>query len=369
MEPTGVTRGQNAVHVMPMDWSAADGVLGTLLERIDPSRAETQVLVLTADAESASAAADRLVTVAGNREISILPATGGPRASRLLRATPAHVVTGAPDALVALLQASALKADAVRTVVFAWLDPILDTPEAAPLETLLGELPKEGARVVLASELSPAIEALIERYARRARRSVEAADAGAPQGAEFVTTSAAGRGTTLRRLLDALDLPRAELYARSEDAKSEAARIVRALGYQASALRVISSPSEGTTDPLVLLELPATRAEMQALSGAAGRRVYAILQPSQLKSLRAILGGGALTPISMIDAAERARGRDTALHVPRCARCSRRATCAARCWRWSRCSVSSTASRSRQPRFGCWSCSARNGRWRRRWPR
>ena len=150
-EPTGVTRGQNAVQVMPQDWSAAERVLATLVDRIDMSRAQTQLLVVTADAEHAAAAAQAIVAAIGERPITVLAATASPRAARLLRVAPAHVVTGAPAELVALLQGSALKPESVRSVVFAWLDPILETPDAAPLETLLGELPKDGARVVLAS--------------------------------------------------------------------------------------------------------------------------------------------------------------------------------------------------------------------------
>lgn len=313
-ELPGVTRSQNAVHVIPMDWSAAESVFSPLVDRIDPARSETQMLVLTPDGESASAAADRLVSVAGDRAISVLPATGGPRASRLLRTMPAHIVTGAPAALVSLLQASALKPAGVKVVVFAWLDPILETPDATPLETLLGELPKEGARVVLASELTPAYEALIERYARRARRSVEGDETLVPISGEYITTSLAARGTTLRRLLDALDLPRAEVYARGPEARAEAARVVRALGYPSDAIRVVTTATE-STDPLVLLELPSSRSELQALAAAGTRRVYAIVQANQLKSLNAMFGGGELTPISLIDAAERARGRDASLRA------------------------------------------------------
>src|SRR4029079_18020819 len=156
-----------------------------------------------------AAAAHAVVSAVGDRDITVIAATASPRASRLLRATPAHVVTGAPAELAALLQGSALKPESVRGVVFAWLDPILETPDAAPLENLLGELPKDGARVVLASELTPAYEALIERYARRARRDVEAPSAEnvAPLSAEYVATSPSARGNSLRRLLDSLDLP------------------------------------------------------------------------------------------------------------------------------------------------------------------
>ncbi len=316
-EPTGVTRGQNVVHVMPLDWSAADHLLSTLVDRIDPARAETQLLVVTADADSAVAAADALVLAAGDRHISVIAATASPRAARLLKSSPAHVVTGAPGELVALLQGSALKPASVRGVVFAWLDPILGTTDAAPLETLLGELPKEGARVVLAAELTPSLEALIERYARRARRAPDGASdaSGAPIKAEYVATSAVGRIATLRRLLDALDLPRAVLYARSDVLRMDAVRVARAFGYPAEAVRVISDATDASADPLVLLELPTTRDAMRALAGTLGRRIYALVQPSQLASLRGLLGGGMVTPLSLIEAAERARGHDAALRA------------------------------------------------------
>lgn len=316
-EPTGVTRGQNAVHVMPLDWSAAERVLATMVDRIDPTRADTQLLVVTADAESAAAAADALVHAAGDRAVRVVAATSSPRASRLLKLSPSHVVAGAPAELVALLQGSALKPESVRGVLFAWLDPILGTVDAAPLETLLGELPKEGARVVLAGELTPAFEELIERYARRARRAVEAAPEAAgvgPLNVEYVTTAGTARAATLRRLLDALDLPRAVLYARTEPARRDAMRIARALGYPADAVRMSDEGGEtSAADPLVLVELPTSREELRALVGASPRRIYALVQPSQLASLRALLGGGTMTPVALIEAAERARGKDAAM--------------------------------------------------------
>src|SRR5215210_7496683 len=62
-EPTGVTRGQNAVHVVPLDWSALGRVLSPLVERIDVGRAEPQMLVVTADAAAAAAAAEAIVAI------------------------------------------------------------------------------------------------------------------------------------------------------------------------------------------------------------------------------------------------------------------------------------------------------------------
>lgn len=314
-QPAGVSRGQNAVHVMPWDWTAAEQVLGTLVDRIDISRAEPQLLIVTADAENAAQAAAAIVRIAGDRDVRVVAATASPRAARLLKQFPAQVITGAPAELVALLQGSALKPESVRGVLFAWLDTILETPDAQPLETLLGELPKEGARVVLASEMTPALEALVERYARRARRVSEAAPAAdaTPLSAEYVAVSDASRLVSLRRLLDALDLPRAVLYARSGALGEQAVSVARSLGYPADAVRAAEGAASDTGDPLVLVELPSSRDELRALTGASHRRIYALVLPSQLGSLRALLGGGAVTPVTLLDAAERARGRDAAM--------------------------------------------------------
>ena len=315
-EPTGVTRGQNAVQVMPLDWSAAEQVLATLVDRIDAARADTQLLIVTSDAENAASAAQAIVSAIGSRAISVVAATASPRAARLLRASAAHVVTGAPAELVTLLQASALKSESVKGIVFGWLDPILETADATPLETLLGEMPKDAARVVLAAELSPATEALIERYARRARRAVDAGDeAAASIAAEYVSSSPTARGASLRRLLDALDLPRAQLYARTDAVKSEGLAIARSLGYGDDAVSLAAAGQAASNDPLVLLELPASREEMRALVGAGARKLYALIQPSQLGSLRVLLNGGMVTPVALIEAAERARGKDAALRA------------------------------------------------------
>jgi ATP-dependent RNA helicase DeaD len=316
-EPAGVSRGQNAVHVMPWDWAAAEPVLATLLDRIDSSRAEPQLLVITPDAENAAMAAAAIVRVSRNHDVRVVAATASPRAARLLRQFPAQVITGAPAELVALLQGSALKPESVRGVVFAWLDTILGTPDAQPLENLLGELPKEGARIVLATETTPELEALVERYARRARRVAEPAAATdvAPLSADYVTVTDASRLVTLRRLLDALDMPRAAIYARHTMIRDQAAAIVRSLGYPADAVRVEAEGSGDSADPLVLVELPASREELRRLVGATPRPIHALVLPSQVASLRALLGGGAVAPITLLDAAERARGREAALRA------------------------------------------------------
>jgi len=115
-ESTGVTRGQNAVHALPLDWAALARVLGPIVDRIDLARSEPQLLVVTSDAESAAAAADALVGIVGVREVRVLAVSNSPRAARLLKSAPPHIVVGAPAELVALLRSSALKAESAATI-------------------------------------------------------------------------------------------------------------------------------------------------------------------------------------------------------------------------------------------------------------
>ena len=82
-QPAGVSRGQNAVHVMPWDWTAAEQVLGTLVDRIDISRAEPQLLIVTADAENAAQAAAAIVRIAGDHDERGVGGSARPRAARL----------------------------------------------------------------------------------------------------------------------------------------------------------------------------------------------------------------------------------------------------------------------------------------------
>jgi len=73
-----VTRGQNAVVVLPHDWASIAEFLAPLIERIDPDVADPQLVVATADADVAAiviAASARLI---GERPIRVLAATSAP---------------------------------------------------------------------------------------------------------------------------------------------------------------------------------------------------------------------------------------------------------------------------------------------------
>ncbi|MGZ8376391.1 MAG: DbpA RNA binding domain-containing protein [Gemmatirosa sp.] len=355
------TRSQHVVYTLPHDWGTIPQFLGSALERLDADAAETQLLIVTPDAETALAVAEAALAMrdagrgAAGAASPVLAVTRVDRAVRQLRARPAAAVAADPAALGALLRASALKLDTVRTLVLAWADDILESPDAGELDVLLTELPKESARTLVAATMTDDVEALIERALRRPRRITPAAPATvpAPLAMSFVATAPSARPATLRRVLDELDPASATVIVASSESEAEARRAVRALGYAvtgdasgamadaddaagtdavADAQRALGT-SSGATGPqvsiaradaaaalpvqqalVVLYDLPTSREERDRVAAARAVQVVALLQPRQLPALRA-LSGGAVRPLVLRDLGRREEARDTALRA------------------------------------------------------
>jgi ATP-dependent RNA helicase DeaD len=313
--PGAVTRSQNVVYIVSHDWASISYFLAPLIERVDEKAAEPQVLVLAADAEAAASISGAAVKLAGERDIGIIAATSMARTARLLKTLHAHVVIGDPATILELVRGSSLRLSTVRAVAFAWADAMLTEAGATEaIATLLADVPKEAARTIATTEVTPAVEDLIERYARRARRVTSAPTSDTtPIAVEYVTTAESARSITLRRLLDALDLDNAAVFVRNESASREANDLLRSLGYSGERAPVRVSHGGGSPATVILYDLPASREELTEAMGASARRVIAMIQPRQLSSLRALAGGGRLRPLSLPDSGTRLRNRDEAV--------------------------------------------------------
>ena len=315
----GVTRGQNVVYQMPHDWASIAHILAPVLDRIDDASNAVQLLIVCADAEAAASASASVVRLAGSRPLHAIAATTARRAARLLRNGGAQVVAGAPPELLGLIQGSSLKLDQTRAVILAWVDELIAGGEEGMLETLMAEVPKDAPRIVVANDITSEVEALIERYARRARRvaphaSETLSDAGV--ALQYVTVSSAGRLPALRRLLDDVDPARAVVYVRGDDSEREVRDLLRALGYgdhrtsDEAGVRVARAAGPGDWDLIVLYDIPASREELSEAVGPQPTRVVALAQPRLLGSLRVLAGGAPVSPYTLSDAGLRARSRE-----------------------------------------------------------
>src|SRR6476659_7882036 len=234
-----VSRSQNLVYTLPHTTESVAEFLTPALARIYPAAGATQVVVVTRDAETALTISETVLRLSGPAGIEVVLITSASRACRIFKTRPVLAVAGTAGELAALVRASLLKVDSVRTIALAWVDDILEEGAAtvAALEALLGEL-GEAARVIVARKTSPRVEDFAERYARRARR-VGAPETEAPMvPADYempiirhVTVARSARPSALRKLLDDLDPPSAVIVARDETSANEATQILRTLGY------------------------------------------------------------------------------------------------------------------------------------------
>ena len=306
-----VSRSQNVVYVIPHDGASVTQFLSPAIDRVDEKTRDVQLLVITSDLEVAAITAAAAVKLTKGRDVSIVAATSARRAATLLRARPAQVVTGTPETIVEMLKGASIKLETVRTACLVWADELVTRGSAAALETLMAELPKDGARIVVTSELTGPVDELLERYARRARRVLSAAhESDQPVSVEYVTVSGNSRLSSLRRVIDEADPRTAMVFAREAESTIAAGDLLRALGYDGDSAPVkIGLVAPPGTDLVVLLDLPASRSEMwEAASGA--KRAVALIQPRQLASLRALAAGGAVKSFTLPESALRARDRD-----------------------------------------------------------
>jgi ATP-dependent RNA helicase DeaD len=306
-EAGAVTRNQNVVYAMPHDWASIAQFLAPLLERIDESSQDIQVLVITPDADVAAAVSASAVKLLEGRNVQTLAATSPARAARLARIKPPHLIAASPATLVELMCIAAIKLDTVRSICLAWADEIIARDGSAALETVMAEVPKDAARVIVAADVSAEVEALVERYARRARRIPPSTAEGKPTAIEYVTVSSHARLNALRRVLDALDPKSATVFVRDRDRIADVNDLLRSIGSDAN-VRVAMAAAPGD-DAVILFDLPASREELNEAAGAAGRAV-ALVQPRQLTSLRALAAGGAIKPYTLPESGKTARDFD-----------------------------------------------------------
>jgi ATP-dependent RNA helicase DeaD len=310
-ERPAVARNQNVLHVLPHDAAAVSQFIEPALERLDPESAETQLLVLTPDSETAVLIAEAATRARTGTPARVLPVTAWRRALRLQRVRPATVIAGTPSDILELIRASAIKLDSVNTLVLAWADVMSDAA-GEPLEAVMAEVPKDAARVIVASHLTPAVEALAERYARRARRShATTVVEGIPVDLRYVAIAPQARASALRRLLDDTDPERAGVFVRSDEAAKEVADTLRAIGIAEEDPSIVITRGEPVENVslVVLYESPMSAEALQTLAES-GSAVIALATARQIPALRALASGGRVTPFVLSGPGARARSRD-----------------------------------------------------------
>lgn len=317
------SRSQNVVHFLPRTTDALARVIMPGLERIDPSQAALQVMVVTPDAESAVMVGDVVATLSAAQGVEVLPVTSANRAARMLAERPVHAIAGPATELQSLIQRSAIKLDTLRTIVLAWVDEDLATTPATlgALESIFGELPKETTRILIARRATPDVDKLIDSHLRTARRmtppeadaSPVAQIAPASPSVHYVSVSSASKPAALRRLLDELDPPSATIVVRDAASEADATQTVRSLGYRRTddPIRVARYESIPASHTVILYDSPVMPSEIASASAIGPVQIVALTTPRDVISLHELTD--ALVPLTLEGPGAAARSRDAVL--------------------------------------------------------
>lgn len=310
-------RSQNVVHVLPQSIDSVPRFLTGPLERIDPAAGGVQLVVVTADPESAVALAGAVLKLTGPGGIELFPVTSARRAARLIQGRSVLAIAGTPWDLAEMIRTSSLKLSHARTLVVAWADDFFEgDPDAtAALELVMTELPKDAARTVVTGKADHRVDAFVERYLRRARRmdEHETADDAEPVSLQYVTVSPTSRLIALRRLLDDLDPPSAELIVGPDEAEADVSALLRTLGYpDGGSIKVGRGDVVSPTHAVIYYGMPASRKQLAAAMAVSPVATVALIQPREIQALRR-MAGGEVKPLTLPNAAKTARDRERAL--------------------------------------------------------
>jgi len=249
-------RGHNLVASTPPVPAYAAPALGGLLSRLGEG-GRSLLLSPPGQLDEWGALAHALAQDAG---IRVQVAHGTARAMRRLKADAVDLVIATPETALTLLSRSALSMDALTSLFLAWPE---SWGEEDSITALMQDLPKETQRVIYTAA-PDRVEALVERYARKALTTGAPALESTPSGpVRTVSVSWARRVPALAELVELLDPASMVIWTAD---RSHHPAIAQAVALADPELRLVTgdAPAAGT---IVAFDLP-TAERLQQLAKA-----------------------------------------------------------------------------------------------------
>jgi len=250
-------RGHNLVASTPPVPAYAAPALGGLLSRLGEG-GRSLLLSPPGQLDEWGALAHALAQDAG---IRVQVAHGTARAMRRLKADAVDLVIATPETALTLLSRSALSMDALTSLFLAWPE---SWGEEDSITALMQDLPKETQRVIYTAA-PDRVEALVERYARKALTTGAPALESTPSGpVRTVSVSWARRVPALAELVELLDPASMVIWTAD---KSHHPAIAQTVALADPELRLVTgdAPAAGT---IVAFDLPsAERLQQLAKAG------------------------------------------------------------------------------------------------------
>ena len=301
-------RNTSVAHFLAPHWGRIADRLAPVLDRDGGEPGDTpRALICVPDSSAAVelAAALRAERPAMAR---ILPVTDALRAARVIKTYGAPIVIATPTDTERLLAASALPLEALQVIALVAADEF----DADQLATVMASVPKEARRVLVASDATPMVEVLLERYFHKAHRLADdATSETTPAAVQFQLVRGTGAAAAVPALLDDLDPPSTAIVTLDPDAVHAA---LAAHGYPTDAplVQVSDGAAPANVALVIFVGLPSATAFETAMQAHPGRAV-ALIAPRQLGALRRLAGGAGVTPFTTRRATSAARAQDERL--------------------------------------------------------
>jgi ATP-dependent RNA helicase DeaD len=265
--PTGT--GKTAAFALP------------LLARIDTSRQQVQVMVLTPTRELAIQVAEAFQRYASHlKGFHVLPVYGGQDYTGQIRQLKrgVHVVVGTPGRIMDHMRRGTLKLDALQTLVLDEADEMLRMGFIDAVEWILEQTPAERQMALFSATMPKEIQRIARRHLREPREiAIKARTATAETIRQrYWLVSGLHKLDALTRILEVEPFDALLLFVRTKVATTELAVRLQARGYAAEALngdmpqkqreQMVERLKQGSLDILVATDVAARGLDVDRIS-------------------------------------------------------------------------------------------------------
>jgi ATP-dependent RNA helicase DeaD len=251
-----------------------------MVQRIDPSRRETQALVLAPTRELAVQVAGGIHDLARHTGMRVVPIYGGQPIDRQFRALQAgaQVVVGTPGRVQDHLRRGSLSLEHVSFCVLDEADEMLALGFLEEIEAILSLLPTERQLAFFSATFPPRIVHLVKKYGREPQRvSIESKARTLETTNQAYYEVAPGKKLdALARVLDMETPGPTIVFCRTRQETNDLAEALRLRGHGAESLhgdmnqpereRVLRRFREGISDLLVATDVAARGLDIEAVT-------------------------------------------------------------------------------------------------------
>ena len=265
--PTGT--GKTAAFALP------------LLSRIDISRQQVQLMVLTPTRELAIQVAEALQRYAAHiRGFHVLPIYGGQDYTRQIRALKrgVHAVVGTPGRVMDHMRKGTLRLDTLQALVLDEADEMLRMGFIDDVEWILEQTPKQRQMALFSATMPKQIQRIARRHLRDPQEiAIKTRTATAATIRQrYWLVSGLHKLDALTRILEVEPFEALLMFVRTKTATTELAERLEARGYAAAALngdmaqkqreQMVERLKQGSLDVLVATDVAARGLDVERIS-------------------------------------------------------------------------------------------------------